>query len=87
MQHIPPEMRISITELSSDDALLELYEFDLTKIGGIRYRFFDGLNQCKEPLIWQGNTYGPYPVKGEGFSLMAKAPQGDPLLHCRIYLD
>lgn len=52
MQHIPPEMRISVTELSSNDALLELYEFDLTKIGGIRYRFFDGLNQRKEPLIW-----------------------------------
>ncbi|ATC78663.1 phage minor tail protein L [Proteus mirabilis] len=80
MQHIPPEMRISITELSSDDALLELYEFDLTKIGGIRYRFFDGLNQCKEPLIWQGNTYGPYPVKGEGFSFNGKGPSGRPTI-------
>lgn len=43
MQNISPEMRIAVTELASDPEI-ELFEIDLTHIGGIRYRFYNGMN-------------------------------------------
>ncbi|CAM3938173.1 phage minor tail protein L [Xenorhabdus thuongxuanensis] len=77
MQNIPPELRIAVTDLDGD-ALIELYEFDLTPIGGSRYRFYDGVNQHHQSLIWQKNTYEPYPIKGEGFMFNGKGPSGRP---------
>ncbi|HGN0867306.1 TPA: phage minor tail protein L [Providencia alcalifaciens] len=77
MQNIPPELLISITELESD-AEIELYEIDLTKIGGTRYRFHNGANELLKPIVWQGLEYDPYPIFGEGFSFNGKGPSSRP---------
>ncbi|MET4895368.1 phage minor tail protein L [Morganella morganii] len=79
MQNISPEMRIAVTELASDPEI-ELFEIDLTHIGGIRYRFYNGMNGQRKPLIWQKQVYDPYPVSGEGFTYSGKGPSGRPTI-------
>lgn len=79
MQNISPEMRAAVTELVSDPDI-ELFEIDLRHLGGIRYRFYNGANEQSQPLIWQKNTYEPYPVSGEGFVYSGKGPSSRPVL-------
>lgn len=79
MQNISPEMRIAVTELASDPEI-ELFEIDLTHIGGIRCRFYNGMNGQRKPLIWQKQVYDPYPVSGEGFTYSGKGPSGRPTI-------
>lgn len=79
MPHITPEMRIAVTEIEMD-ALLELYEVDLTAVGGARFRFHAGLNGQFAPVVWQGHTYEPYPVEGKGFARHGKGASPRPTL-------
>lgn len=50
-------------------ALLVLYVLDYTNIqgGDIEYLHM-GTNELKQPVVWQGNTYTPYPVKIDGLA-------------------
>jgi lambda family phage minor tail protein L len=48
-------------------AIIELFEVDLTAIGGDVYYFHGGTNQLGQQLVWQGNTYRPWPMSGSGF--------------------
>ena len=56
-------------ELSSFNvgSWVELYEIDLTKFGQPIFRFHNGVNQKYEPVVWQGNTYQPFPAQVTGF--------------------
>ncbi|WP_038215303.1 phage minor tail protein L, partial [Xenorhabdus bovienii] len=77
MRDIPKEMRIEVTELSQN-AILNLYEIDLTAFGGDIYRFHDGLNGKLEPVAWQGMRYEAYPVEASGFEMNSKGPSARP---------
>lgn len=79
MQNIPPELLIATTKLEADAEII-LYEIDLTNIGGIRYRFHNGINKSGKPVIWQGLQYDPYPIMGDGFDLNGKGPSSRPTL-------
>ncbi|HGE8480775.1 TPA: phage minor tail protein L [Serratia marcescens] len=79
MQQIPPEMRIAITEINMD-ALIELYDIDMTLIGGTRLRLHSGVNGMMKPVVWQGHEYEPYPIKGSGFTFNGKGPAPRPTL-------
>jgi len=46
---------------------VELYEIDLTKFGQPIFRFHNGVNEKYEPIVWQGNTYQPFPAQVSGF--------------------
>ncbi|EHG5945685.1 phage minor tail protein L, partial [Salmonella enterica subsp. enterica serovar Eko] len=60
-------IRADIQSLSPS-ALIELFELDMTNTtsGGKLY-FHAGTNKLNEPVVWQGVTYEPWPVKASGF--------------------
>lgn len=53
----------------SPSALLELYELDLTELGGGVRCFHPGLNELGQPVVWQGVEYTPLPIEATGFEL------------------
>lgn len=61
-------------------AMIELFELDATALGGDLLRFHNGLNQLNQPLVWQGNTYTPFPVEATGFEYSGKGTLPRPVL-------
>lgn len=62
MQDIPQET-LSETTKAEQSAKVDLWEFDLTAIGGERFFFCNEPNEKGEPLTWQGRQYEPYPIQ------------------------
>lgn len=50
-------------------AWVELYALDLTPLSGGIVRFHAGTNALKQSVVWQGNTYQPYPIQADGFEV------------------
>ncbi|EBI1477390.1 phage minor tail protein L [Salmonella enterica] len=73
MQDIP-QRTLNETTKTEQSARIDLWEFDLTPIGGERYFFCNEPNEKGEPVTWQGRQYQPYPVKGDGFTMNGKGP-------------
>lgn len=49
-------------------AIVELFELDLTALGGDIYYFYaSGTNGLTQNIQWQGQVYTAYPVKASGF--------------------
>ena len=48
-------------------AIVDLYELDLTTIGGSLLRFHPGRNGLASDLVWNTQPYVAFPVKAEGF--------------------
>lgn len=48
-------------------AKVELFEVDMTALGDSVYYFHAGTNELETPVVWQGNTYVPWPAKASGF--------------------
>lgn len=65
MQDIPQET-LSETTKAEQSAKVDLWEFDLTAIGGERFFFCNEPNEKGEPLTWQGRQYEPYPIQVSG---------------------
>lgn len=78
---IPPKMLLDITKIAQD-AIVDLYEVDLTKIVGNKtiFRFHNGLNELRRPIMWQGNIYEPYPIKVEGFQKNGQGTSNRPTM-------
>lgn len=55
-------------QLQNGEAWIELFELDLTALGGPVYRFVPETNAARQPIVWQGNTYNPLPIAAEGFA-------------------
>jgi lambda family phage minor tail protein L len=53
----------------SPSALVELFELDLTPLGGELVRFHAGTNQIGGDVTWQGNIYSAFPVQATGFAI------------------
>lgn len=51
----------------SPSAKVELFEVDLTALGEDVYRFHAGTNELKTSVVWQGETYTPWPCQASGF--------------------
>lgn len=62
---------------SSPGALVELYQLDATMIGGELFYFTSQTNEKGEAVVFDGNTYTPLPILGEGWtkSLNGAAPR------------
>lgn len=61
---------VSITseiQTLAPSAVIELFVLDLTAFGGDVYRFHAGTNGLRQRIVWQGNTYEPFPVQVSGF--------------------
>lgn len=52
----------------SPSAIIELFEIDLTDLGGDTYYFHAGTNQLNANVVWQGVTYTRFPVEVDGFN-------------------
>jgi lambda family phage minor tail protein L len=50
-------------------AIIELFQLDLTIFGDQVYYFHAGTNGLRQPLIWQGQEYAPFPIQASGFEL------------------
>ncbi|EKC7217700.1 phage minor tail protein L [Salmonella enterica] len=77
MQDIPQETRNETTR-SEQPAKVDLWEIDLTPVGGQRYFFCRELNKKGEPVTWQGRKYDAYPISAGEFEMNAKGPDARP---------
>lgn len=50
-------------------AWVDLFDVDLTPVGGDILRFHAGTNKLRGAVVWQGNTYQPFPIQAEGFDV------------------
>ena len=51
----------------SPSAIIELFVMDLTLFNEGVVRFHAGTNELRRQVVWQGNTYEPFPIQAEGF--------------------
>jgi lambda family phage minor tail protein L len=58
--------------------LVELFVLDATALGDTITRFHSGLNELKSPVVWQGETYSPFPIEGSGFELSGRGTLPQP---------
>lgn len=70
------------TQLSrfDSDAIVELFEIDLSIVGEGIFRFYSGTNQNSEPIVWQGNTYNPLPIEATDFAINGTGAPARPKL-------
>lgn len=61
-------------------AEVELWEVDLTKLGGDVYRFCNEVNELGQSITWQGKVYQAYPCQGDGFDWSGQGPSNRPKL-------
>lgn len=68
LQGLPATLSADIQSLDPG-ALLVLFVLDFTNVSGGTVDYFHACtNDLKQPVVWQGHTYTPYPVKVEGFA-------------------
>ncbi|ECC9940029.1 phage minor tail protein L, partial [Salmonella enterica subsp. enterica] len=79
MQDIPQEI-LNETTKAEQSAKVDLWEFDLTAIGGERYFFCNEANEKGEPVTWQGRQYEPYPIQAQDFEMNGKGVSPRPNL-------
>lgn len=48
-------------------AIIELFVLDATALSGDVFRFHAGTNGLMQKIVWQGQTYDPFPVQANGF--------------------
>ncbi|OVZ99012.1 phage minor tail protein L [Yersinia frederiksenii] len=77
MRPVPEGMRIAVAQIEVE-AIIDLYEVDFTFLGGDILRFHAGMNGLREPVVWQGYTYQPYPVSVTGFEMKANGTSSRP---------
>lgn len=51
------------------DAIIEMFEVDLTPFGDLIYRFHFGTNDVQQAVVWQGETFTPWAGQATGFDL------------------
>lgn len=64
-----PETITSEIQKLAPSAVIELFEIDLTDIGGDLLRFHAGTNSLRANVVWNGNTYARFPVEATGFEI------------------
>lgn len=64
-----PQTITSEIQKLEPSAIIELFELDATTIGSDIFRFHAGTNGLRQSLVWQGNTYLPFPVQASGFDM------------------
>jgi lambda family phage minor tail protein L len=50
-------------------AWVDLFALDLTPLSAGIVRFHAGTNALRQPVIWQGETYQPFPIQVDGFEM------------------
>lgn len=60
--------------LLSQSAPVELWELDLTDLGGTVHRFANQTNELGQAIVWQGQAYAPLPIEATGFERRSTGP-------------
>ena len=64
-----PQAITSEIQKLEPSAIIELFVLDATSFGGDVFRFHAGTNNLRQSVVWQGNTYLPFPVQASGFDM------------------
>lgn len=67
------------------EALVEFFEIDISPITGTdtssdHFYFHSGTNELNASVVWQGKTYNPFPIQGEGYDLQTRGALPRPRL-------
>lgn len=65
---LPEKMMSKIADLEQT-ALIELWDIDFRSLGGRVHYLCNQVNELGKGVVWQGRTYEPYPIQGDGFEL------------------
>lgn len=78
-------IRAEIQSLSPS-AVIELFKLDMsnTTSGGVKY-FHAGTNELRQPVVWQGISYDPWPIKASGFDKSGQGTLPRPKLQVSNY--
>ena len=79
MRPLNPQQLIDVRQVALD-AEVELWEVDVTALGGDRYRFCNQVNELQQSITWQGQVYQAYPCAGSGFEWTGKGTSNRPRL-------
>lgn len=63
---LPQSIASEIQKLDPS-AIIELFELDMSVVGGQVVHYHGGTNSLYEPVVWQGVTYFAFPVQASGF--------------------
>ncbi|MBX3589088.1 MAG: phage minor tail protein L [Ramlibacter sp.] len=61
-------------------APVELYELDAAVVGGGVHRFANMTNELGTAVVWQGQSYSPFPIEVTGFENSSDGPLARPRL-------
>lgn len=75
IQKLAPSAVIDLYVLDTSD----LKDIDTGNLGEVVY-FHAGTNGLEEPVVWQGNSYVPFPIEMEGFDKNSKGTIPRPIL-------
>ena len=75
-----PQAITSEIQKLAPSAVIEVFVLDTTNIGGDVYRFHAGTNGLRQRLVWQGQTYEPFPVQVSGFEFNGSGQMPRPKL-------
>lgn len=62
------------------DVLLDLWEIDFREFGGEVFYLCNQVNELGNAVVWRGQAYEPYPIKGDGFEVTAQGAGNRPTL-------
>lgn len=68
-----------VTKLSPS-AEIELFELDVTELGGAVHHFHNGRNGLLQPVVWRSVTYTCWPIQASGFEMKSDGPMPRPRL-------
>lgn len=60
--------------------IIEVFELDLTSIGGTYFRFHAGKNNLIQDITWQGLVYSAFPVQVSGFEMSGSGTEARPTI-------
>ena len=77
MRNIPKELIIESVD-AGVSAFIDLYELDLSPMGGDVVRFHSGVNGFYGNVIWKGQAYNSYPIDVTGFEMKSEGVYSRP---------
>lgn len=61
--------------------VVEMFTFDTTNLGGaVVFRWHPGTTVTRQPIVWQGVTYEPFPIESSGWEAVAAGKLPRPTL-------
>ncbi len=79
MKTLPPAQLEELPKLEQS-TLLELFTIDCTAFDGEIYHICNQVNEKRQPVVFNGISYTPYPLEAKGFAVNAQGASTRPTL-------